>query len=432
MRLPLALLLALICCSLLLACGGRSARGVPPGARKDGGAPPQEETGPPTDTWWPKDKPLPKDVWYPKDTWWPKDKPTLNDDNIPPTCKKMGNTCMSSSACCPGLSCTSLSTGVQICTKQCTPDDPQTPLVNEDTCPYTHLCGNISSPGSGYRCLQKCEPKLNSITCPTGLACHPLSAKFGGSMDKAVCIYPPCKSGKDCPVLLSETCNMATTVPKCTTMPKGAFCSPESQGAPTGRCALAGECNPVSGLCGVHKYGKSTAKVGDPCKDDRDCGGQMSCLQEEAAMGQTQYRNGYCVIPGCTFANTLTHRACTSGSTCSILTYGGFCFKSCDLTQASTCRGHANDKHGDYECRAWNNLTFSGKPISKIPVCEPGHWAQCNLFGTTKLDCSSLGVYNKGNPTKMSCRDPKSGKVLPNKQDPSGYCLDNTASGKTY
>ena len=431
MRLPTTLLLALCCSVLLLACGGRTTPGVPPGARKDGGPPPQKEAGPPTDTWWPKDKYKPKDTWWPTDTWWPKDTYHPKDVYIPPNCNKLGNPCMSSSACCPGLSCTSLSTGVQICTSTCNPDDPKTPLVNEDTCKYGFLCGDVSPPGKSYRCLQKCEPSLSSNSCPKGLACHPLSGKFSGTVTKAVCVHPPCKSGKECPVTLSEKCDLATTVPQCTKMPKGAFCSPGTMGAINGRCSLAGVCNSVSGLCGVHKYGKTTAKVSDPCKDDRDCGGQMLCLQEESSMLLTINRNGYCAIKGCTFAKTLTHRACPAGSTCSLLTYGGHCLKSCDQKTASSCRGYAKDKHGDYECRGWNNLSYSNSIIAKTPVCEPGSWTRCDMFGSTSLDCSYLGIYNKGNPTKMSCRDPKSGKNLP-KGSPSGYCLDNTASGKTY
>ena len=148
-------------------------------------------------------------------------------------------------------------------------------------------------------------------------------------------------------------------------------------------------------------------------------------------MGQVRNRNGYCTIAGCAFASTLTHRACATGSTCTYYAYGGLCYKSCDLTKASTCRNQAKDKHGDYECRAWNNLSIYGTMVSKTPVCEPGYWATCDVFGSTTLSCSYLGLHNKGNPTKMSCRDPKSGKGLP-KGSPSGYCLDNTASGKTY
>jgi hypothetical protein len=42
------------------------------------------------------------------------------------------------------------------------------------------------------------------------------------------------------------------------------------------------------------------------------------------------------------------------------------------------------------------------------------------------LDCSVLG--DQGNTTKMACRDRITGKELA-KHDPSGFCLDLTASG---
>ncbi len=430
MRLPPALLLALFCTSLLLACGGRTTPGVPPGARKDKGPPAYTEAGPQSDTY----VVPPRDFAVPGETWWPSDihLPPPKDVSIPPTCVKLGHTCVASSSCCPGLSCTALDTGVQICSRGCTPDDPKTPLVNEDTCGWTHVCGSVTTPGKTYRCLQKCAPKASSNPCPKGLACHPSSPRYSGKISQAVCVYPACKTGKDCPVMLSETCDMATAVPKCTKMPKGAFCSPDGKGSTVGRCALDGVCNAASGLCGVHKRGKAAAKVADPCTDDRDCAGQMRCLMEEKQAGTVRQRNGYCTIEGCIFASTLSYRACSVGSTCSRYAYGGLCFRSCNLQQATTCRNHPGDKHGDYECRAWNNLSVGGGVVvSKTPVCEPGHWATCDLFGSAKLDCSYLGLYNKNNPTKMICRDPKSGKALP-KGSPGGFCLDSTASGKPY
>ena len=430
MRLPPALLLALFCVSLLLACGGRTTRGVPPGARKDKGPPVAKEAGPPADIY----VAPPRDFHVPKETWWPGDVyvPPPKDIYIPPTCVKMGHPCAATAGCCPGLSCTAIDTGIQICSKSCKPDDPSTPLVNEDNCQWSHICGSVTTPGKTYRCLLKCTPQSPSNSCPAGLACHPSSPKYSGKITQAVCVYPACKSGTDCPVMLSETCDMATAVPKCSKMPKGAFCAPEAKGSTLGRCALPGFCNAANGLCGMHKHGKASAKVGDPCADDRDCAGQMRCLMEENQMGTVRQRNGYCTIEGCVFGNTLFHKSCSMGSTCSRYAYGGLCFRSCNLQQAATCRGHAKDKHGDYECRAWNNLSVGGGvTVSKTPVCEPGHWATCDLFGTAKLDCSALGIYNKNNPTKMACRDPKSGKVLA-KGSPAGYCLDTTASGKPY
>ena len=45
----------------------------------------------------------------------------------------------------------------------------------------------------------------------------------------------------------------------------------------------------------------------------------------------------------------------------------------------------------------------------------------------TKLDCSSLG--DQGNPTNMKCRDRFTGLNKSDQADPTGICLDDTASG---
>ena len=425
MRLIVVVILSLVFC----ACGGRT---VPRPSGKDASATDSWRPPPPQERWYPRDRWVPLDAYVPpppQDYYVPpppKDMFLPPKDNTMPKCIQMGHTCMASSSCCQGLTCESLSTGVQICTRTCHPDSPQTPLVNEDNCTSGYICGTISPPGQIYRCLQKCTPTMSHNPCPVGLACKPKSTQYSRTVNKAVCVYPPCTSGKDCPVALSETCNQATAVPKCTKSPKGAFCAPDPLSTLGGRCNLAGACHAKSGLCNPHKYGKPAAKVGDPCKDDRDCNGTMFCLQQQATLGAPQYRNGYCTVSGCTFAKSLSIRACGTGSSCFSYTYGGICFKTCDLKNASSCRGQAKDKHGDYECRAWNNLTMGGVLISKTPICEPGHRVPCDLFSGAKLDCSVLGL--SGNPTKMSCRDPKSGKVL-TKFDSSGYCLDATASG---
>lgn len=424
MRLGMFVCVVAMTC-LVGACGGRSQPGIPPGARKDAGqADSGKDSKPPVkDTWVPLDGYVPGDSWWPKDTWQPKDTAWPKDVGA---CNKMGQPC--SGACCPGLQCAPLKTGVQVCTRACTPDDPKTPLINEDNCSYAFKCSDISPPGKSYRCLQKCDPRIDKATCPKGIACHPQSTQLSANMTQAVCAYPVCTSGKQCPVRLKSSCNPAVSAPQCTSLGSNAFCAPDPSGYSTGHCALPGACHPVSGLCDAHKLGKASAVVGGICKDDRDCGGGMRCLMEQAAsVGLVKNRNGYCIKEGCVFAKGLPHRACASGSTCSRLYYGGVCYRTCDLKSASTCRGYAGDKHGDYECRAWNNLAVSSGAVTKSPVCEPGHALPCTMFASTSLNCSHVGL--QGNPTGMQCREAGSGKVL-GKYSAAGYCLDTTASGK--
>ncbi len=367
------------------------------------------------------DRKLPPDRWIP-----PKDGPVKPPkDSGPKPCNKMGIPCQTDKNCCGGYLCAKLFSGAKVCTKKCTPDDPNTKLVVEDTCPgypNSFVCANIAAPPAiVHRCLRRCTPAKGKNPCPTGLACDPLTTVMTNSSDKAVCGWPACKTGKDCPVHLTKLCSPHSPAWQCQGMPKGVYCAPVFLSSFSGRCAYEGVCDIKSGLCTTHKLGKSAAKVGDPCTDDRDCGGNMECLMEVSTSGVAYWANGYCSIRGCVFS-TLKERQCPSGSACSRNHYGGRCLKTCDLKKASSCRGYAKDKYGDYECRAWSNWK-----VSPSPVCEGGFVVPCTSFSGGYTDCTVLGL--QGNPTDMQCRDIKTGKKLSAKH-PNGYCLDNTASGK--
>jgi hypothetical protein len=373
----------------------------------------------------------------------------------PQTCQPftgiIGKACTAGS-CPAGYQCLLITSTSGICTISCTPDDPNTPLVNEDSCPNQtkNICGEIDSYGN--YCFAKCNPQIGCNECDTGTACHLSSGAYVGLHYNAVCLFPGCTTNSDCPVTTGQACT--TTLNSC---PSGETCQAVSQGTTDGICAKDGVCDPISGLCTAHGLGKPTAKVGDPCKGDVDCGNNMLCLTEydeskylkqggdsctdndECCSGiclmgtcsqgvcAVHYRNGYCTVYGCKFAATLPTRACPSGSDCNLLYSGGICLKTCDMTNAASCRNNSADYLGDYECRAWNNVPYaSGTSITKGPVCDFGSAVPCVTWWSSGQDCSILG--NTGNTTNMACRDLKN-NVLGNKYDPSGFCLDNTASG---
>lgn len=366
----------------------------------------------------------------------------------------IGKVCTSAGGQCGTAgSCLLTSSTAGICTCTCTTDDPATPLVNEDNCPdlSKNICGKVVLTGGTTQnyCLRKCNPKIGSNDCAAGIACDPASGSYVGLWQHTVCLFPGCTKDADCPVITSTICDTATT--PCAT---GQTCVALASTTTAGRCAKAGKCDLVSGLCGVHALGKATAKVGDPCKDDTECAGNMTCAFEmdmakvgakkggvactknseccsdscsmtcATGLCTVNNRNGYCVISGCQFP-TLTPFACPAGSTCNILYLAGRCQKTCALAQKSDCRGNAADYFGDYECRAWDNLTLGGVPIAASPVCDFGTSVPCNLLGTT-LDCTDLG--DSTNSTKMGCRT-LDNKVTANIHDPTGFCFDDTASG---
>lgn len=345
----------------------------------------------------------------------------------PQSCSsKIGTPCNSSSSCCAGLSCVSIYTGARVCAPSCTPDDPQTPLVNEDSCKFNYACADVAQGGFQFACLLRCDPTLGKNVCESGIACDPTTNQMTFSLDSAFCAAPACKSGSDCPVRGAVPCQVGSPN-ACAGQPPNVFCAPDLPGATSGpgRCSTAGVCDLTSGLCAPHTQGTPSAKVGDPCKSDRDCGDRMLCLFEQSdASGRTVQRNGYCSIDGCAAANTLKQRACPGNATCNLLYPGGRCFRKCDHQKAGSCRGHVPDQLGDYECYGWNNLAIGGQQVAGDASCEPAIYT-CDFFGGSGIDCSVLGL--QGNPTNMRCRNPQTGATLP-PTSPAGVCLDDTSS----
>jgi len=405
-----------------------------------------------------------------------------------------------------------------ICTCTCTPDDPNTPLVVEDSCPdqANHQCSreieisagtcqsdaDCAQVGPGFTCkngrcageraycLKICDPKLGQNTCDGKLSCDLRSgARIFGLFDKAVCANKGCKADEDCPVDVGTTCDPqnASSCPSpqiCSVLDiRGDGCTADTDcdtdyvchdfggGAKycaykEGRCAAPGKCDVASGLCDKKPatLSKAGAKVGDACTSDKDCADNASCLFQldfgkimkkagtacaddseccsgtctngTCATGEpctTSYRNGYCTITGCSFASTLTIRACDADSVCNTWYTSGMCQKKCTLADAASCRGNAQDLLGDYECRAFDNIQFSGAagPIAPSPTCDFGTAMGCSVFANSSLDCTSFGDQSNTttpNPTKMSCRG-LDNSAKSNKFDTNGWCLDDTASG---
>jgi hypothetical protein len=407
-----------------------------PAATPDRGVDPRPDTAPIPDL--PPDAPPPApdlshDLWWPDLPWpdlpwpdlpWPK--PDLLKPDLPQPISTLGEGCLASTSCKgPGEVCIQSPSHPQIrvCSRKCTADDLNTPLINEDDCPKGFLCAAFKyTSATYYCCLQKCTPSLTANPCPASskTTCHPLSTRWG-TLSQAVCFEPACAGGKDCPVLSAKTC---TTDADCTSAGSGSFCEPTQK-----LCALPGACSP-GGVCAPHTHGKAGAKVGDPCTSDLDCPNGGSCQRETSGGSGTigiSYHNGYCTVPYCAFSASLGAYACPAGSDCFRLFYGGRCMMSCSMSDPKGCRGLASDKGGDYECYGWHNLSISGTVLAKGPVCTDAAGQTCDSLGSF-LDCSALGA-DKTNSTNMQCRDRFSGKAKTNKHDPTGVCLDDTASG---
>ena len=374
----------------------------------------------------------------------------------------IGRPCTDNAQCGPSAACliTSPTLG-GVCVAPCSPDDPNTPLVNEDTCPNLrqNICGFVTLSGGqrGAFCLRRCQPKLGANDCDAPLACDPRSSGSAGAPNRAVCLRIGCQDDVDCPVTNGQSCDPTAEVDTCS---PGGECLALAAGSTAGVCVEPGTCDAASGLCGAHATDEPDAAIGDPCESDKDCGEFMTCEQEfdpQAILGERDHgaacdtdanccgrcnpqsrtcegscvvhaRNGYCLSTGCALATETEFRqyACPNGATCHRLFFGGICVKSCSLAQQDDCRGVAEDQLGDYECRAWNSI-FDGA-IADGPVCEFGDWLPCDLLGGSELDCSSVGTNAPTtNATEMTCRS-SDGKATEDPGDPQGFCLDTTGS----
>jgi hypothetical protein len=379
--------------------------------------------------------------------------------DAPPPCSSVGLPCtLNGNECGSASTCLLASDTAGVCTCPCIADNAATPLVNEDTCPNLakQICSTVTLQGGGVQsfCLQKCSPRLGANDCQGKLSCDPSTSRTFGMFDVAVCVVTGCAADADCRVSTSTVCSVLSN-----NCPTGQTCVTFS-GADEGRCTLPGKCDLPSGLCGPHTLGKSTAKVGDACKDDRDCAGNMTCLMEfdmakyqkhaaatctddteccsglcssgkcTAGLCPVLYRNGYCVVFGCTFSSTLTFAACAGGSSCNRFFPGGLCQKTCSLSGATDCRGNGLDLFGDYECRAWDNFSLGGTQITSGPVCDFGTGLPCSLFQSGSIDCSDFGdlVATPANPTNMKCRT-LANVATATPYDANGFCLDDTSSG---
>ncbi|MBW2731017.1 MAG: hypothetical protein JRH20_01420, partial [Deltaproteobacteria bacterium] len=308
-----------------------------------------------------------------------------------------------------------------ICTCDCTPDDPATQLVNEDSCPDQayNVCGSVplTNGTSLGLCLKKCDPKIGENTCTSPISCWPAAGSAVGIFDSAVCLFSGCKEDADCPIVGSEVCKTDDSV-KCTD--ETATCLPMEEGGLEGLCVLPGNCDTISGNCAPREDNfNAEAKIGDPCLDDTECGAAMGCEREidmaelalaegacteptdccsgQCTAGQCvpgvcniHSRNGYCYQTNCSF-DSLTEYACPEGSTCNRMFGVGFCQKTCTLTDASSCRGVEGDLAGDYECRAYNNLNAASFIFSDGPVCDWGDSMDCSVFGVQGLSCEFFG-----------------------------------------
>lgn len=350
--------------------------------------------------------------------------------------------------------------GSGVCSCDCEPDDPQTPFTNEDKCGEGGInaeCGELemSNGSTAGFCLLLCQPTLGTNTCTAPLSCQPISPYYTRT-SMPVCLFSGCADDKECPATTGESTDGTgfCTVGDAASCPAGQECSAVVSGNTKGVCSEPSTCDKTSGLCGKHATNNPTAAIGAACKSDKDCGEYQNCSMEidrKGVFGQKDHgeactkdddccgycdtqggnkcagsclvhaRNGYCMLYGCGWATASAYKefACPSGGTCDTL-FGswGSCWKACDPKDAATCRGNANDKWGDYECRSWNML--GGGAYTATPICEFGDRLPCDALVAYQLDCASVA---------LTCYDPKTAQPSTNVTDPAGYCMDDTASG---
>ncbi|MCB9556088.1 MAG: hypothetical protein H6707_08290 [Deltaproteobacteria bacterium] len=432
---------------VVAACGSDSKKTNPDGGVKNDSSVTKLDTGTTQDATVLPDGSKPTDGTLPSDG----GTAACNANKIGTPCTRSGGECGAGMVC-----LVTAADGSGICTCPCTPDDPQTPVLIEDSCPNTNknICGGIqlSTGQTQNLCFNRCSPRLGGTDCDPKFACDPRSGSVTGLLDVAVCIQDACTADSDCAITTSNRCEIALPtdagVPDAGTGDGGATnplvtkpcagagerCVRLFAGKTEGICLKDGKCDTASGLCGKHSTDKPQAAIGDPCTGDTDCGEAMRCQLESdpKALGEKDHgesctssddccgscdpttskcrgtcmktwAGGYCAAIGCAFAS-LTEFACPTGSTCNRFFYGGMCMKSCtmkstDITAEEIDTGCRAGNYGDYECRGWNNAFLTQQlRAADTAVCDPGHFARCSIFPGPRppnfagLDCSLVGL----------------------------------------
>jgi len=308
-----------------------------------------------------------------------------------------------------------------ICTCSCTPDDPGTQLVVEDTCPDLahHQCSSelevtinaqckstadctVYGPswtcevatgickGSEAFCLKFCDPKIGTNTCDGKLTCDPGSGGTWGIFDKAVCSQKGCTTNDRCPIDTGVACNPKTndcaTGQKCLVLDirgdtngctQDADCNDANyvcadlEGSKyctykEGRCAKPGQCDTVSGQCDVAPAGlfKAGAKVGDACKADVDCEKNQTCLFELDFSAILKKKGATCADNSECCSNNCANGTCGDGGLCTVHYRNGYCTtQGCSF--ATTLTQFACDAGSD--C---NNLYSGGFCQKKCTLAD--------------------------------------------------------------
>lgn len=171
-------------------------------------------------------------------------------DTQPSSCdpELLGTVCHGANECGPvGVCLRDNESDVGVCVCECTPDDPSTP-VYEDDCPRSgrFVCAatKVGTPARNF-CFERCRPELGFNPCRSPLSCRPESVQLTGTR-QAVCAGTGCSSGDDCPVWTDTACDLAGSGVAC---PAGQRCLALYEGAEEGRCVMAGVCDAISGIC---------------------------------------------------------------------------------------------------------------------------------------------------------------------------------------
>ena len=208
---------------------------------------------------------------------------------------------------CPGLFCSTPSTGFGYCSWVCSESSP---------CPEDAVCAVFRGSTIGY-CMQRCDPR--SPMCAMGYLCQP------GLADAPVC-YPGCTTAADCPA--GQRCGDGSGgLRQCYTpgAAVGAPCSSTGECPATGYCLDEADWGAPHGTCVT--FCNLTTRTG--CTADATCvawgyGGAGSCVP--ICDDTHPCRAGYtCVPAGADSPHACVPRCtsdddCTGGRACSFVT----------------------------------------------------------------------------------------------------------------
>jgi hypothetical protein len=294
---------------------------------------------------------------------------------VAPNSVELGGTCRSSSDCVSGTSCTTLTSGVLICTRGCT-------AANDD-CPDGYHCDTPNAANAVAVCVPGNKKKAIGETCSTSYECG-----------TGFCHAAPDGSSKTC----RQSC--PKTAPNC----------------PTGQTCWATSYSTMGGCYPADEVPTTLLKLGAECSYSAQCASGL-CYSEP---GDTVRCRQKCDVAS---------PSCYANYRCKDIGNLGACIPNDGLKDDGT------ECEADAECRnqACMELPSTGKSYCRT-TCELTTWIcvwgwSCVAYGSSEIGACMPSVDRKATGTACTSDDECTSLMCRDYGEAGKFCTQNCVDG---